>query len=78
MTTSNEELCTAYRKTFTGKYGSLVLEDLSRFCRLNETCFHPDQRVHAVKEGRREVILRIKELSDKDAVAKYRSEVQDG
>lgn len=38
-----------------------VLEDLARFCRANETCFHADPRLHAVAEGRREVFLRIQQ-----------------
>jgi len=38
-----------------------VLEDLSIFCRENESCFHADPRLHAVLEGRREVLLKIKE-----------------
>ena len=37
-----------------------VLEDLESFCRGKESCFHADPRVHAVLEGRREVLLRIK------------------
>lgn len=37
-----------------------VLKDLEGFCRENESCFHADPRVHAVLEGRREVLLRIK------------------
>ncbi len=36
-----------------------VLKDLAKFCRANESCFHADQRLHAVLEGRREVFLRI-------------------
>lgn len=36
-----------------------VLEDLAKFCRASETCFHEDQRKHAILEGRREVWLRI-------------------
>lgn len=36
-----------------------VLADLAKFCRANETAFNPDQRIHAVLEGRREVWLRI-------------------
>lgn len=46
-----------------------VLEDLARFCRANETCFHADPRLHAVAEGRREVWLRIQQhlnLSSED------------
>lgn len=50
---------TAYVKTFAGKFGEEVLEDLAKFCRAHETCFHPDARAHAVAEGRREVWLRI-------------------
>lgn len=37
----------------------LVMKDLARFCRANESTFHPDPRVHAVLEGRREVWLHI-------------------
>jgi hypothetical protein len=36
-----------------------VLRDLMRFCRAYETTFHADPRIHAVLEGRREVLLRI-------------------
>lgn len=54
----------AYALTFTGAHGDAVLEDLARFCRANESCFHPDQRVHAVMEGRREVWLRIRQHLD--------------
>ena len=49
-----------YQLTFmSGLAGQNVLIDLARFCRANETCFHPDPRMHAVAEGRREVWLRI-------------------
>lgn len=44
-----------------GPAGERVLEDLARFCRANETCFHQDPRLHAVLEGRREVWLRIQQ-----------------
>ena len=37
----------------------IVLSDLRKFCRVDQTCFHPDARLHAVAEGRREVALRI-------------------
>jgi len=50
---------TAYVKTFMGPMGQEVLSDLARFCRANESTFHPDPRAHAVAEGRREVFLRI-------------------
>jgi hypothetical protein len=50
---------TAYRILFTGPVAETVLQDLMRFCRANETCFHEDARIHAVLEGRREVWNRI-------------------
>jgi len=49
----------AYRETFAGPVAQIVLADLARFCRANESTFHEDPRVHAVAEGRREVWLRI-------------------
>jgi len=51
----------AYANTFRAPSAHLVLKDLARFCRANETTFHPDARLHAVAEGRREVWLRIQE-----------------
>lgn len=51
-----------------------VLKDLAKFCRVNESTFHPDQRVHALQEGRREVFLRILDhlkMTPKDLVQKY-------
>ena len=36
-----------------------VLQDLAKLCRADRTCFHPDPRLHALAEGRREVWLRI-------------------
>ena len=52
---------TDYIKTFNTPHGEKVLEDLAKFCRANETTFHPDPRVHAALEGRREVWLRIQQ-----------------
>lgn len=51
----------AYQLTFAEGNEAVrqVLEDLARFCRANATTFHPDPRVHAALEGRREVWLRI-------------------
>ena len=57
----NEALIRAYHVVFGSPDGQIVLEDLAGFCRAAETCFHPDPRVHAVAEGRREVFLRIQE-----------------
>lgn len=49
----------SYRVTFKGPHGEAVLEDLAQFCRLHESTFHPDARVAANLDGRREVMLRI-------------------
>lgn len=38
-----------------------ALRDLAIFCRANESCWHPDPRVHAALEGRREVWLRLQQ-----------------
>lgn len=49
-----------YMTTFKSNVaGQRVLQDLAKFCRADETCFHEDARLHAVLEGRREVFLRI-------------------
>lgn len=52
---------TAYQIVFSseGAAGQAVLLDLDRFCRGQESCWHPDPRQHAMLEGRREVWLRI-------------------
>lgn len=51
----------SYQLTFsrTSPAAKIVLADIAKFCRANETCFHADPRLHAVLEGRREVWLRI-------------------
>lgn len=53
----------AYKQLFggEGEHIKQVLKDLAGFCRANTSSFHPDQRVHAVLEGRREVWLRIQQ-----------------
>lgn len=48
-----------YQLAFMSPAGQDILIDLAKFCRAGETCFHPDPRLHAVAEGRREVWLRI-------------------
>lgn len=50
-----------YQLTFGSPAGQAVLTDLAEFCRANEPCFDPDPRIHAVKEGRREVWLRVQQ-----------------
>lgn len=66
---------TAYVKVFlSSAFGDEVLTDLAKFCRANESTFHPDARAHAVAEGRREVWLRIARhlnLSDEQLWALY-------
>lgn len=53
----------AYSHVFhpSNQYADIVLRDLAKFCRANESTFAPDPRAHAVLEGRREVWLRIQE-----------------
>ena len=38
----------------------IVLADLAKFCHADTSCWDEDARAHAVREGRREVWLRIK------------------
>ena len=52
---------TAYRVTFRGPRADIVLKDLAKFCRANDSTFHPDARVSDVMIGRREVWLRIQQ-----------------
>lgn len=54
-------LAQAYREVFSGPKGDLVLRDMARFCRATESTFHPDPRLAAQLDGRREVWLRIQE-----------------
>lgn len=66
----------AYTKVFGGEVGAVkeVFDDLNRFCRASESTFHVDARVHALLEGRREVVLRIADylsLSVDELVDKY-------
>lgn len=51
----------AYQLSLMSAAGQAVLHDLAQFCRANETCWHPDPRIHAALEGRREVWLRIQQ-----------------
>jgi hypothetical protein len=48
------------------QFAKAVLKDLALFCRENKSCFHVDSRMHAVLEGRREVMLRIREHCNLD------------
>lgn len=52
---------TAYIRVFNfdNSNAQLVLQDLFKFCRAEETTFHEDPRVEGRLDGRREVWLRI-------------------
>jgi hypothetical protein len=50
---------TAYRVVFDGPKAEEVLVDLAKFCRADQTTFHPDPRIEGRLDGRREVWLRI-------------------
>ncbi len=39
----------------------LILTDLMKFCRVMESTFHPDPRIAAQLDGRREVFLRLQQ-----------------
>lgn len=51
----------AYMQTFQTNQPAnvIVMDDLFKFCRGRESTFHPDARVAANLDGRREVLLRI-------------------
>jgi hypothetical protein len=51
----------AYQTTFAGPGGEVVLADIFKFCRMYKSTFHPDPRVAANLDGRREVALRIQQ-----------------
>lgn len=57
----------SYRNIFDPKniFAIEVLKDLKKFCHADQSSFHPDPRVHAVIEGRREVWLRIQHQLEK-------------
>lgn len=51
----------AYLRTFNpdDADNQVVLNDLAVFCRADESTFHPDPRIAAQLDGRREVYLRL-------------------
>lgn len=51
----------AYHAVFDTPAGRIVLADLERFCRGTSSTFHPDARIAATLDGRREVFLRVNE-----------------
>ena len=69
----------AYVSGFTAPGCDILLEDLAKFCRANQSCFDPDPRIHAALEGRREVWLRIQQhlnLKPSELLALYNPEGQ--
>ncbi len=50
---------TAYRRTFGGAPGAVVLNDLAKFCRAYDSVYHDNQRLTDIAIGRNEVWLRI-------------------
>ena len=50
-----------YHEFFESPGGQVLLEDLMRFCRAHESTFHPNERISANMDGRREVWLRIQQ-----------------
>lgn len=66
----------AYRKVYKGNGidGDIVLEDLAKFCRANQTTFHTNPRLSLILQGRHEVWVRIQQhlqLSDEQLWALY-------
>ncbi len=51
----------AYASTFRGPVAEVVLKDLARFCRANQTPYHPDHRMNDILLGRHEVWMRIQQ-----------------
>ena len=67
----------AYQITFGRDVHKTVLRDLAEFCRAHENTFHPDPRVEARLDGRREVWLRIQQhlkLSEEELWELYRKD----
>lgn len=63
---------TAYQAFFLQPAGQVILSDLAEFCFAHQTTYDSDERLHARKEGRRDVWLRIQHhlnLSDADLYA---------
>ncbi len=71
--TKLQGLAFAYHRVFEHKsvHTYAVLKDLAKFCRAHDSTFHPDPRVHAVLEGRREVWLKIQSMLQLDMAELY-------
>lgn len=72
----------AYQECFKpSELTKIVIADLEKFCRANESTFHVDPRAHALAEGRREVYLRIRkhlDLTSEELVNYYVQTKQQG
>lgn len=64
----------AYQHTFPkeSELAQMVLADLAKFCRANESTFHADPRVSATLDGRREVFLRVQNHLKLDSKALFK------
>lgn len=60
----NEQIQGAYHATFTSPQGKAVLADLVAYCHGRKTTFDPNDRMHAFKEGQRDVFNRIVEFTN--------------
>lgn len=60
----NSQLQGAYNALFATPTGKQVLADLVAYCFGRRTTFDPDPRKHAFNEGRRDVLMRIAEMTN--------------
>lgn len=61
---SDAELQRAYQLTFASTPGQRVLADLVAYCHGRRSEFDPNDRQHAFNSGRRDVLMRIAELTN--------------
>lgn len=61
---SDDRLKSLYHAVFTSPQGKELLADLIPYCHGRRTTFDADPRVHAFKEGQRDVLMRIVELTN--------------
>jgi len=66
-----EQLRISYAQWF-AMAPAIVVDDLQRFCRANESTFHPNPHGAARLDGRREVWLHMQELAQLDPVTLFR------
>lgn len=60
---ANDQLQAAYQQTFATPVGRQVLADLVAYCHGRKSTFDANERVHAFKEGQRDVLMRIQEFT---------------